>query len=153
EGKTILLHSDEGLGDTLNFVRYAPMVAARGARVILQIEDSIYPVLCGMSGVAECLPLSSAALPAFDLHCPISSLPLVFKTRLETIPSAVPYLPVPSEARRQVWDDRLGPRNGQLRVGLVWSGNPRNPNDRNRSIALSALAPVLDLDATFISLQ
>ena len=153
DGKTVLLHSDEGLGDTLHFVRYAPMVAARGARVILQVDDPVFPALCGLPGVAECLPRSSAVLPEFDLHCPLTSLPLAFGTRLETIPSSVPYLPAPSLARRRFWDDRLSPRNDRLRVGLVWSGNPGHKNDRNRSIALSALAPLLDLEVTFISLQ
>jgi tetratricopeptide (TPR) repeat protein len=152
DGKTILLQSDEGLGDTLHFVRYAPMVAARGARVILQVYDSIYPVLRGMSGVAECLPWSSTAVPEFDLHCSITSLPAAFKTRLETIPSAVPYLPTPSVERERFWEDRLGARDG-LRVGLVWSGDPRHNDDHNRSIALSALAPLLDLEVTFVSLQ
>lgn len=152
-GKTVLLHSDEGLGDALQFARYATMVAARGARVILQVQDSICPVLRGMSGVAECLPRSSALVPEFDLHCPLSSLPLAFGTRLETIPSAVPYLPAPPPARRQFWDDRLGRRDDRLRVGLVWSGNPAHKNDWNRSTTLAMLAPLLDLEVNFVSLQ
>jgi hypothetical protein len=86
------------------------------------------------------------------MYCPVSSLPLAFGTRLETIPSATPYLPAPAEARLQAWEDRLGPHD-KLRVGLVWSGNPRHDNDHNRSIPLRMLTRILDVDATFVSLQ
>jgi len=119
----------------------------------LQVQDSICPVLRDMSDVAECLPRSSVVLPEFDLHCPLSSLPLAFGTRLETIPSAVPYLPAPPPARRQFWDDRLRRRDDRLRVGLVWSGNPAHKNDWNRSTTLAMLAPLLDLEIDFVSLQ
>ena len=93
-----------------------------------------------------------AALPAFDMYCPIQSLPLAFGTRLETIPSATPYLPAPAESRLRAWEDRLGPHD-RLRVGLVWAGNPNHKNDHNRSIPLRMLARILDVDATFVSLQ
>ena len=152
EGKTILVHVDEGLGDTIHFVRYVPMVAARGARVILVVADTVYPLLSGMPGVFQCLPLSAGALPDFDMHCPIGSLPLAFGTRLDTIPSAISYLPAPAEAKVRAWEDRLGPRD-RLRVGLVWSGNPAHNNDHNRSLPLQTLSRILDVDATFISLQ
>ena len=85
KGKTILLHADEGLGDTIQFVRYVPMVAALGARVILYVPGAIYSLLSGMSGVSQDLPRNSPTMPAFDIHCPLSSLPLAFRTRLETI--------------------------------------------------------------------
>jgi hypothetical protein len=91
-------------------------------------------------------------LPAFDMHCPMSSLPLAFGTRLDTIPSDISYLPAPAESRVQSWEDRLGPHN-KLRVGLVWSGNPNHSNDHNRSIPLRTLSRILDVDATFVSLQ
>jgi tetratricopeptide (TPR) repeat protein len=151
-GKTILLHSDEGLGDAIQFCRYVPMLAARGARVILVIEDALYPLLSGITGVSHCLPKSTATLPAFDLHCPLSSLPLAFGTRLDSIPAVKSYLPAPAADRVRTWEDRLGPHD-KLRVGLVWSGNPKHDNDRNRSIPLGTLARILDLDATFVSLQ
>ena len=150
-GKTILLYADEGLGDTIQFVRYVPLVAARGARVVLAVADAVRPLLSGMSGVAQCLS-KSAALPPFDLYCPISSLPLAFATRLDTIPCGQGYLPQPPDDRVQAWAKRLGAHD-RLRVGLVWSGNPRHMNDRNRSIPLERLATMLDLDATFVSLQ
>jgi Flp pilus assembly protein TadD len=151
EGKTILLYADEGLGDSIQFARYVPMVASRGARVVLAVEEAIRPLMSGLRGVAQCLP-KSAALPGFDLHCPMSSLPLAFRTRPNTIPAATPYLPRPPEDRLRAWEDRLGSYRG-LRVGLVWSGNPKNGNDRNRSIPLRMLARILDVDATFVSLQ
>lgn len=90
-------------------------------------------------------------MPAFDLHCPISSLPLAFKTRLDTIPSG-PYLPSPPDSLVQAWDNRLGPRT-RLRVGLVWSGDPFHVNDETRSIPLRTLSHILDVDATYVSLQ
>ena len=151
DGKTVLLYADEGLGDTIQFVRYVPKVAELGARVVLVVETAVQPLLLGLNGVAECLS-KSEPLPAFDFHCPISSLPLAFRTRLDTIPAAASYLPAPPLARVHAWEDRLGARN-RPRVGLVWSGNPKHSNDRNRSMPLSAMTPLLDLDATFVSLQ
>jgi hypothetical protein len=128
------------------------MVAALGARVILVVEDAVFPLLSGVTGVSQCVPKSVGMLPAFDTYCPMSSLPLAFGTRLETIPSSTPYLPAPAESRLQAWEHRLGPHD-RLRVGLVWSGNPKHHNDYNRSIPLRMLARVLDVDATFVSLQ
>jgi hypothetical protein len=152
EGKTILVHVDEGLGDTIHFVRYVPMVAARGARVILVVADAVYPLLSGITGASQCLPLSAGVPLGFDMHCPIGSLPLAFGTRLDTIPSEVSYLPSPAEAKVRAWEDRLGPHD-RLRVGLVWSGNPAHKNDHNRSLPLQTLSCILDADATFVSLQ
>jgi tetratricopeptide (TPR) repeat protein len=151
EGKTILIGADEGLGDTIQFARYVPMLAARGARVILAVQDALHPLLSALPGVSQCLP-TATAWPAFDLHCPICSLPLAFGTRLDTIPAAKSYLPPPPEAVVKRWDDRLGPRD-KLRIGLVWSGNPKHGNDHNRSIPLRMLSRLLDADATFVSLQ
>jgi tetratricopeptide (TPR) repeat protein len=149
-GKTILLHSDEGLGDTIQFARYAPLLAARGARVMLEVDPVLRTLLSGMDGVA-CVPRGSDEAHDFDLHCPLSSLPLACRTQLETIPAA-PYMSAPPQSIVDAWQVRLGARNG-LRVGLVWSGNPTHGNDRNRSISLRSLAPLLDCDATFVSLQ
>jgi tetratricopeptide (TPR) repeat protein len=151
-GKTVLLHSDEGLGDAIHFARYVPMVAALGAKVIVEVPDALHPLLTDLPGISQCLPKSGGELPPFDFHCPLSSLPLAFGTRLETIPAPVSYLPAPPQVLRQAWENRLGPRD-RPRVGLVWSGNPAHKNDRNRSITLRALSAILDLDATFVSLQ
>jgi len=153
EGRTILICADEGLGDTIHFVRYVPMLTEHGARVILAVQSPLHRLLSGLPGVSQCVPTSELnTLPAFDMHCPISSLPLAFGTRLDTIPSTTPYLPSPAKSRVQAWEDRLGP-HARLRVGLVWSGRPTHTNDHNRSIPLQALSRILDVDATFLSLQ
>jgi tetratricopeptide (TPR) repeat protein len=152
DGKTILVHVDEGFGDTIQFARYVPMLAARGARVILVVDGPAYPLLSGLAGVSQCFAFPAQPLPPFDFHCPMSSLPLAFATRLDTIPSGISYLPAPAASRVQAWESRLGPHD-RLRVGLVWSGNPNHRNDQNRSIPLRTLSRILDADAAFVSLQ
>ena len=155
-GKTILVCADEGLGDTIQFARYVPEIAARGARVILAVEESARTLLSGLRGVSQCVRKSVDGLPAFDMHCPMSGLPMLFGTRLDTIPCDVPYLPAPPEHLTQAWEARLGRQHklhDKLRVGLVWSGNPQHGNDHNRSIPLRMLLPILDADAKFVSLQ
>jgi tetratricopeptide (TPR) repeat protein len=151
-GKTILVHVDEGLGDTIQFARYVPMLAERGARVTLVVADALRPLLSSLPGVAECLAYPVNPPPAFDMYCPMSSLPLAFGTTLDTIPAAASYLPAPPEGRLRAWEERLGAHD-RLRVGLVWSGNPQHKNDHNRSLSLRTLRPILDLDAVFVSLQ
>jgi hypothetical protein len=151
-GRTVLIYQDEGLGDVIQFVRYVPKVVALGARVLLLVDGPLVPLLSKLPGVDECIPRSTDRSVTFELQCGISSLPLAFGTRLETIPSGVPYLPLPDEARIKAWEQRLG-RHDKLRVGLVWSGNRRHMDNENRSLPLGALLPLLDLDATFVSLQ
>jgi tetratricopeptide (TPR) repeat protein len=152
DGKSILIFADEGIGDTLQFARYVPDVAARGARVILLVPESLCPLLARLPGVAECVPMSGNKVIALDTYCPISSLPLAFATTLETVPATSPYLPAPDLAQVQPWNARLGPHD-KLRIGLAWSGNPQHKDDHNRSLPLRALAPLFDCDATFVSLQ
>jgi hypothetical protein len=106
-------------------------------------------LLSGLAGVSHCLA-KGEALPDFDFHCPLSSLPLPFGTTLGNIPSATPYLSAPATAKD--WKSRLG-ASALPRIGFVWSGNPSHLNDHNRSIALQALSPLFDLEAQFISLQ
>jgi hypothetical protein len=150
-GQTILLHSDEGLGDTIQYVRYAKLVAQRGARVILEVPAPVHALLSGIDGVSLCLK-TGAALPDFDVHCPLSALPLAFRTRLETIPSGVPYLAAPSDSLRQAWEQRLGPHD-RMRIGLVWSGSLAHGNDRKRSMPLLTMCGLLGAEARFFSLQ
>ena len=150
-GKTILLYADEGIGDAIQFSRYVPMVAALGARVILEVEEPVHPLLARLPGLSHSQP-RDCPLPEFDLHCPLSSLPLAFQTRLETIPAPVSCLPSIPETLRQQWESWLGPHD-RFRIGLVWSGNRVHTNDHNRSTTLRALFPILNLDATFVSLQ
>jgi hypothetical protein len=139
-GRTILLHAEQGLGDALQFVRYAPLVAARGGRVILQVYAEIVPLLTGLPGVAMLIDTMTAP-PPFDVHCSLLSLPLAFGTDLDSIPAAVPYLTVP-EDRMARWRGRLGPPRG-LRVGVAWSGNPRHRDDARRSIPFDVLSTLL----------
>jgi tetratricopeptide (TPR) repeat protein len=151
-GKTVLICADEGLGDQIQFARYVPMVAALGAQVILVVEQPLQELMSTLPGVSQCLPKVVGPLPPFDLHCPLSSLPMMFRTRTDSIPAQIPYLSSPAESRAQVWENRLGPHD-RLRVGLVWSGNPGHGNDHNRSIPFRALIPLLECHARFVSLQ
>ncbi len=150
EGKTILIYGDEGLGDSIQFARYIPALAARGARVLLAVGKPARALLAGIPGVSKCL--QGAVDEPFDLHCPISGLPVAFATRLETVPSDASYLPAAPHHLVQAWEDRLGPHE-RLRVGLVWAGNPDHKNDHNRSSSLRAFSAMFDIDATFVSLQ
>ena len=139
-GKRLLLHAEQGLGDTIQFCRYAALAAARGAEVLLEVQPSLAKLMRGLAGPATILSHGDA-LPDFDLHCPLLSLPLAFGTQLHDIPAAVPYLGV-TPARLDAWRQRLGPAQG-VRVGLVWAGNSRNGNDHRRSMPLAAAAPLL----------
>jgi tetratricopeptide (TPR) repeat protein len=150
-GKTILLHAEQGSGDTIQFVRYAPLLAARGANeVIVEVQRELASLVSGIEGISAVIGRGEA-LPPFDLHCPLLSLPLAFATELATVPADVPYIMPPgAEVRR--WRERL-PRRHPL-IGLVWSGDRFHDNDLNRSLHIEMLLPLLDLrGVTFISLQ
>jgi len=149
-GKTVLLHAEQGLGDSLQFVRYAQALADLGARVVLEAEPALFELFGTLPGVDQ-LVRQGQTLPAFDLHCPLLSLPLAMGTDLDSIPAPVPYLRASPERQAQ-WRDRLGPHNG-LRVGLVWSGSPTHQDDHNRSIALAALLAHLPEGPQYVSLQ
>ncbi|NIF72347.1 tetratricopeptide repeat protein [Burkholderia sp. Ap-962] len=150
-GRTILLYAEQGLGDTLQFCRYAPLVKALGARVVLEVQPELIALLGSLDGV-DALVARGAPLPPFDLHCPLMSLPLEFRTDLDSIPAALPYLRA-DPARVARWRERLGPGDGRPRIGVVWSGNPLHLNDRNRSLALAELLPMVDARHEWISLQ
>ncbi|MCE1180851.1 MAG: tetratricopeptide repeat protein [Rhodocyclales bacterium] len=149
-GKKILLHSEQGLGDTLQFVRYVDQVLALGADVLLEVPKPLLELFKPFSGRVRLLA-KGEALPAHDIHCPLLSLPLAFKTRLDTIPKANAYLPSDPE-KRDSWATRLGEKTGP-RIGLAWSGNPHHKNDHNRSLLLSELLPGLPSGCEYISLQ
>jgi tetratricopeptide (TPR) repeat protein len=121
-GRSILLHAEQGLGDTLQFCRYVRLVVERGARVLLEVPDSLVTLMRCLPGVDQVFA-AGEPLPAFDLHCPLLSLPLAFRTTLATIPASVPYLGCDADLVR-IWRARLGERR-KLRVGLVWSGGTR----------------------------
>ncbi|HEY7987058.1 MAG TPA: tetratricopeptide repeat protein [Methylophilaceae bacterium] len=150
QGKTILLHSEQGLGDAIQFCRYAKQVAALGARVILEIEKSLIGLLRQLEGVDE-LVERGMALPAFDFHCPLLSLPLAFKTDMESIPGNRPYLRS-DPAKITYWANKLGPKV-KKRVGIVWSGNILHKNDANRSLVLAELIAQLPQNIEYVSLQ
>jgi len=153
-GKTILIYAEQGLGDTIQFCRYARPLADRGATVLLRVQPPLVPLLQGLDGVARLLSADEPP-PRFDVHCPLLSLPLAFDTSLQTIPSGGAYIRPsgPRFAERlEAWQTRLGPK-GKPRVGLVWSGNIHHKNDRNRSIPLQAFARRVSAQARFISLQ
>jgi tetratricopeptide (TPR) repeat protein len=150
KGKTILLHAEQGFGDTLQFVRYAPAIAARGAKVILEVQRELVRLLSSVAGI-EAVIGRGEALPPFDLHCPLLSLPLACRTELQTIPASVPYLEPAADDIRQ-WHELLP--QGRPRIGVVWSGDPSHDNDVNRSIRLNRFAPLSAVpDVDFVSLQ
>ena len=150
EGKTVLLHAEQGLGDTIQFCRYARLVKDRGARVVLRAQAALLPLLRQLDGVDEWVD-ANGPLPQFDYHCPLMSLPLAFQTGLDTIPFAGGYLRAPSEALR-TWSESLGPK-AKLRVGLAWSGSPTHKNDHNRSIPLEEVLQQLPVGPEYVSLQ
>jgi Flp pilus assembly protein TadD len=151
-GRTILLHAEQGFGDTLQFIRYAPLVAERGATVIVGSVPELHRLLQGTPGVSRWLA-SGETLPPFDVHCPLMSLPYAFGTTLETIPKSVPYLHADAGLAAW-WRSALAGDVNRLKVGLSWAGNPTHVNDRNRSLSLAALAPLAQVPGvSFYSLQ
>ena len=149
--KTILLHAEQGLGDTIQFVRYAPLLARAGATVVLEVQPELKALLSRLDGVASC-HARGETLPAFDLHCPLGSLPLALKTEPATIPADIPYLRA-DDSRIAKWRPAIEALPGK-RVALTWAGHAKHANDRNRSIDLALLEPLLALDGiSFISIQ
>jgi tetratricopeptide (TPR) repeat protein len=149
-GPTVLLHAEQGLGDTIQFCRYAAMAARQGLRVVLEVQPVLVDLLQGLEGAATVVARGST-LPSFDAHCPLMSLPLVMETTLATIPAPSRYIGVQS-VRSAVWRKTLG-EVSQKRVGLVWSGRPEHKNDHNRSIPLADYALMLDSRCDYHCLQ
>jgi len=156
-GRTVLLTHEAGYGDTLQFCRYVPLLAARGARIVLAVPPALQRLLGRLPGVAEMVP-ANAELPEYDWHCPMMSLPGVFATTLETIPAEVPYITA-DPALVAAWAARLPTAPGP-RVGLVWAGQARPwlPGfatvDTRRSTSLALFAPFGAIEGVrFISLQ
>jgi Tfp pilus assembly protein PilF len=156
-GKTILLHAEQGFGDTLQFIRYVPMVAALGARVVLEVPPQLKHIVANTLDASSIIERGET-LPSFDFHCPLMSLPLALNTNLSNIPAAIPYLHADAE-KSATWRARLGVTDS-LRVGLVWAGNARQqlPRaqtlDKQRSMHFAQLSPLLDVAGVeFHSLQ
>jgi tetratricopeptide (TPR) repeat protein len=149
-GKTILLYAEQGFGDTIQFCRYARLVAARGANVVMEVQPLLKSLMAGLEGVGQTLA-KGEQLPAFDYHCPLLSLPLAFATRLDTIPPETRYLSS-DPTRVSKWQGKLGDKT-LPRIGLVWSGSALNRNDHNRSILLADIVKLVSDQAQFVSLQ
>ena len=150
-GKTILLHAEQGAGDTIQFIRYASLVRARGGRVVFECPVPLRRLLEGVAGVAQLLA-AGGELPPFDTHAPLLSLPSALATTVRTIPAELPYLqPRPDDVAR--WRKRFAELTG-LKVGLVWRGAAAHSNDRHRSIAASTFAGLTVLtEIDWIGLQ
>ncbi|WGS48386.1 tetratricopeptide repeat protein [Paraburkholderia sp. D15] len=174
DGRTILIHAEQGYGDTLQFCRYVPRVAALGARVLLEVPRTLHTLMASLPASTQGQDQAQVQviargdpLPAFDYQCPLLSLPLALRADAASIPRDTPYLHADPERVRycaQRLDDALdrahqahptprppGPR--RPRIGLAWAGNPAHRNDHNRSIGLAQLAPLFDLDVDWISVQ
>ncbi len=148
--RTVLLHAEQGLGDTIQFCRFAAQAAER-ARVVLEVPPALTRLLRGLAGPAAVIP-TGTKLPAFDLHSPLLSLPFALGTTLDTLPAA-PYLRAEDGAAAR-WARRLAAAGQGRRVGLVWAGNPGHAKDRTRSVPFDRLAPLWTLEGIrWFSLQ
>ena len=139
-GKTLLIYPEQGLGDALQFARYATLIAETGARCVMRCSDTLAPLLATIPGVAE-VSRDSAVLPHYEAHLPLLSLPRVLGTTPDTIPAAVPYISV-SDVNRAAARATLARAGAAPRIGLCWAGNAAHGNDRNRSLPLAVLAPL-----------
>ncbi|MCA9201695.1 MAG: FkbM family methyltransferase, partial [Planctomycetales bacterium] len=142
DGKTILLYAEQGLGDTLNFVRYANVLKQLGARTIVQVQPPLVPLLRSTPGIDTLVPQREQP-PAFDVHAPLLSVPAILKTDLDSIPADVPYV-FADERLIEFWRSELRSFGG-LRVGIVWQGNPDHQADHLRSVPLTRFAPLAAL--------
>jgi tetratricopeptide (TPR) repeat protein len=150
-GKSILLFAEQGLGDTIQFVRYAPLVAARGATVHLEMQPALKSLLSSVPGIASIIG-KGEPLPPFDLQCPLLSLPFALQTQLDSIPAKIPYVQASAD-RVQKWAARF-PTGAAFRVGVVWRGNPKHGNDANRSIHFETFRRVFEAEVgEFVCLQ
>ena len=145
-GKTLLLWAEQGLGDTLMFLRYLPMVKALGGHVVLETQRALVDLAATCDG-PDLVLARGVPLPPFDLHASLMSLPFLFGTDLDTIPAEVPYLRVPEDVSHRVDILELfAHTEGTTRIGLVWAGAPGHPRDQERSIPAERLAPLAALD-------
>jgi tetratricopeptide (TPR) repeat protein len=151
-GKTIVLHGEQGFGDVLEFARYAAPVAARGARVIMRVQPELKALFAeGLRGPVESVVSYDDPVPIADFCTPVMSMPLAFGTRIETIPSTVPYID-PNPARVAAWRAKL-PQTTKPRIAIVWRGDSSTRERARRAMTLSTFAGLFDASAQFISLQ
>ncbi len=163
DGKTILLYAEQGIGDTLQFIRYVPLVKAKGGRIIVECHPPLINLFKALPNIEQLVPLGET-VPTFDVHAPLMSLPYILGTTLETIPAEVPYLVLAegsqeSEDRSQKAErEQLLPTTNdqfpQLKIGIVWDGNPQNPYNRARAVPLVKLLSLANIPGvTLYSLQ
>jgi len=151
-GKTILLHTEQGFGDTIQFIRYVPLVAQRGATVLIECQKELVPLLRGVNSVKEIFE-HDAQLPDFDLHFPLLSLPKVFNTLLSTIPNQVPYIHPNPDLVKQ-WQHEFSDDTSWVKIGLVWAGDPKPKFGHSRSCHLDNFSSLSQIDnLLFYSLQ
>ncbi len=156
QGRRLLLHAEQGMGDTLQFIRYALLAQAAGAEVVVEVQPPLVRLLQRLPGLT--VIAQGADVPAFDLHCPLMSLPLAFATQPETIPAPIPYLRAAPSQLGAKWRAEASELHCPL-VGLVWAGAPRpeqpaaHCTDQRRSLHVTQLAPLAGAHASFVSLQ
>jgi tetratricopeptide (TPR) repeat protein len=139
EGRTILLHAEQGLGDTIQFIRYAPLVRDRGGKVVVVCQRPLVGLLASCSGI-ERITAQGDPLPAFDVHAPLASLPRIFGTTLAAVPANVPYLSADARLVER-WRQELAPQRG-FKIGIAWQGSPKYRSDAQRSIPLEQFEPL-----------
>jgi len=155
--KTVLLHAEQGLGDTIQFARYVPLLAATGTKIVLEVQSELTALLARLDGGAQIIARGETP-PPFDVHCPLGSLPLALRTEPDSVPAQIPYLSA-DDGSLAKWSVRIGAL-ARPRIAIAWSGNPSHYNDRNRSLAFARLAPLFAHPAAqagggarFISIQ
>ena len=152
KGRTILLYTEQGLGDMIQFIRYAPLVAQRTGKVIVECQKELRSLFQGVEGIHQVITRGEQS-PNFDVQCPLLTLPLIFNTALESIPANVPYICVDFKLV-EAWRSKINLCNSKLKIGLVWAGRPTHKRDRYRSCPLSEFAPLSSLNnIIFYSLQ
>ena len=157
EGRTILLYAEQGFGDTLQFIRYASLVAERGGRVVVACPAPLIEVLIGCPGIDRLIPMDGP-FPAIDVQAPLMSLPHIFQTTPDTVPASIPYL-FADAVRVESWRQTLGqlrdaPGEASFEIGIAWQGNPKFRSDRDRSFGLKEFAPLAELSGVrLVSLQ
>jgi hypothetical protein len=149
-GKTLLIYAEQGYGDFLQCCRLVSLAATSAAHIVLEVPAPLKAIAQTLDPAFTVIE-QGAALPAFDLHCPVMSLPLAFGITVETVPNRVPYLNV-LPGQLQTWRQRLGEKS-RPRIGLAWSGSPGHKNDARRSIPAALLQPLLDPSCEFHCLQ
>jgi tetratricopeptide (TPR) repeat protein len=148
--RILFVHWEQGLGDTIQFSRFGELLKARGAQVVMSVQEPLYRLFKQMSSNIQIINQDEVPT-VFDYHCPLMSLPLALGTRLETIPAKLPYL-FADGSLRNAWHDRLPPK-AKPRIGIVWSGSTKHNNDRHRSIDLTTFASLFSANVHWISLQ